>query len=286
MKRRVTKFWWGLAQLSLLFPTVFLSLTGMTAPKVIPTMEEYGAFLVGQWKPNRNTVVVFKDPFCPYCIKAIPDLYKLTNYNVFLFWAPILGDQSKREVEAIFRCSRPVSRHVLESVSAKTRPHCKGELNSRLLNLDFQVADNYKISAVPAYFMQGKQVSVARILGASHGKSPINGVHVPWSRYVAMKDHHLTQFKTTALILASGAEEQANRLIEENRPEYVFLGQDFIVKRSPLLPCHTGNSSCNDDYLDQYRSRFDEFCKLLGLSPEPGKATIVQQDGTLVSKAL
>ena len=99
---------------------LLLSFTALSTPagssKIIPDPEKYQDFLLEPYKPGAPTVVAFKDPYCGYCIRALQNLEKLSEYNVYLFWAGILGERSVARVDDIFDCAAPVSQTVFDSV--------------------------------------------------------------------------------------------------------------------------------------------------------------------------
>lgn len=265
----------------LLLILILIASSASGASKIIPGPDEYGDFLVGDWKPDRPTVVVFKDPFCPYCIKAIGKLDSLSDYNVFLFWSPILGKASERRVDEIFHCTRPVSRKVLTAVASRAPPDCHGDRRDELIRLNRQVVDSYHVYAVPAYFFQGRPVSVSMLAKAPPQHPVINGVVVDWDRFGIMRRNGQRQPKTLALIIRDTDEHRARQLIAANEPEYLFLGQGLAAGHPELLPCTSQGRSCDADYLHRYRSRYAEFSLLLGLPADSGGAMVLQKNGLL-----
>ena len=90
-------------------------------PRIIPDQQKYADFLLEPYKPGKPSVVVFKDPYCGYCIRALGNLERLDEYNVYMFWAGILGKRSKDKVNAIMQCNEPVSQPIFDNVMARSR---------------------------------------------------------------------------------------------------------------------------------------------------------------------
>lgn len=155
-------------------------------------VERYRPFLLGEWRDGLPVVVVMMDPNCGYCTRSVRKLDTLVGYNTFLFWAPILGLDSRNRVEQFFRCSNPVGSEVRQAVAAHKRPQCRGEV-SPLLSLNREVVELFKPWAVPSYYLDGNRTSLARLrvpgsratADSSFGfaASPIGRVVVDWERY-------------------------------------------------------------------------------------------------------
>jgi len=189
----------------------------------IPDPATYARFLVGgTWKPDRPSVLVFKDPRCPYCVAAIPRLGALAEYNVFLFWAPILGPESVARVDEIFRCSAPAAPDVLEAVAAKRAPACEGAHDDATAALNAAMVSAYDIQSVPAYALQGTFVSEAYLVASRRRYPPVQGVVVDWARYRPQEVRGRTEARTLALIVPSRFVSEVERLDREQRPQFVF----------------------------------------------------------------
>ena len=80
---------------------------------IVPDQIQHSEFLYGEWKSNRPSAVLFIDPICPYCKKVIPKLDNIHDFNLYVFWSPIFGDQSEKIIEPLFGCDKPTAEHIL-----------------------------------------------------------------------------------------------------------------------------------------------------------------------------
>jgi glutaredoxin len=245
----------------------------------IPTESEYFPFLINGWDAKRKSVLVFKDPFCPYCIRAIPKIEKITNYNVFIFWAPILGERSVKRVDDIFQCNSPVSKKVFASMLVRKSPDCEAPINEKLKKLNQFVVDNYDINAVPSVFMQGKQISLAQLTEESKKRPAINGVQVNWKRFKLMKQNSNEEAKTLALLIPDTHQEKLTTVIDFYKPEFVFLSSDIIEKSPQYLKCKSNSSLCLAYQSEQYQEKYQEFTLLLGSSIKAEKLVLIDRNG-------
>lgn len=150
----------------------------------IPSPDEYADFLLEPWKPNAPILVAFKDPFCPYCIKAFHRKSELQPYNVFMFWYPIFGERSERRIEEIFRCASPTSQQVINAVIAHQSPSCGGSAKKHLMALNRRIYEAYAAPGVPAYYLGGVKVSMAQVRASHLSVSSLEtSVHIDWQRY-------------------------------------------------------------------------------------------------------
>ena len=155
----------------------------------IPDHQTYSEFLVKPWQANQPTLVTFKDPRCPHCANALKKISRLDNYNVFVFWAPILGEQSKGIVNEIFRCERLTSEDVFNAVSKRKAPMCSGVPNKALRELNDAFVTAYNPRSVPQYWMGGSRVQVAQLSLAQTKNERIASLKenadlfIPWQRY-------------------------------------------------------------------------------------------------------
>ena len=245
----------------------------------IPTESEYFPFLLNGWDAKRKNVLVFKDPYCPYCIRAIPKLDKITNFNVFVFWAPILGERSVKRVDEIFKCNSPVSKKVLSSMLVRKSPDCHAPINKKLKKLNQFVVDNYDINAVPSVFMQGKQVSLAQLIKDSTKRPTINGVKVNWKRFKLMQQNNNETAKTLVLLIPDSHQEKASVAIDFYKPEFVFLASDMIEKSPEFLKCKLDNILCLKYQSEQYKAKYQEFTLLFGSSLNADKLVLIDRNG-------
>jgi thiol-disulfide isomerase/thioredoxin len=247
----------------------------------IPTESEYFPFLVNGWDAKRKNVLVFKDPYCPYCIKAIPKLEKLNSFNVFVFWAPILGEHSVKRVDDIFQCSTPVSKKVFSAMMVRKSPNCDKPINEKLKKLNDFVVDNYDINAVPSVFMQGKQVSLAQLIKESNKRPKINDVQVNWNRFKLMQQYSSEEAKTLALLIPDTHEEKLSVVIEFYKPEFVFLAKGVIQKSPSFLKCKSDNLLCMKYKSEQYQIKYEEFTLLFGSSLKADELVLIDRRGNI-----
>lgn len=159
------------------------------AEVIIPDKDTHQAFLLGEWDAKKPILVTLKDPRCGFCIRALQKRERLENYNVFMFWAPILGEASRLDVERYFHCKSPVSPQVLDAVIQRKTLHCNGNKKSKLAKLNSQMVRSYKPNSVPQYWYAGVRVNPSQLnLSLSNDqkiKAIIDGslLKVSWDRY-------------------------------------------------------------------------------------------------------
>jgi len=157
---------------------------------IIPSKDKYSEFLIEPWKPNAANVLVFKDPNCGYCIKALKRLDKYKDYNVYMFWAPILGSSSQKKVEAILECEKANGEEVIISVINRKSIDCiRAESGvDKLKALNKEVVENYNPQSVPSYYFGGQKVwlsSLNRFKKVNDAET--KSVKLDWKRYQALK---------------------------------------------------------------------------------------------------
>jgi hypothetical protein len=169
-----------------------LSFSVLSVPMIIPDKDKHSKFLLAPFKPGAPSVVVFKDPYCGYCIRALKKRDRMSEYNVYMFWAGILGDRSAKKVGEILNCAAPISGEVFDSViKRESRVNCKAGLaeqtaQTRMLN-DEMVA-NYQPNSVPAYYFGGRKVYVSQLdRFKSKLKMNITPIQLLWERYEALR---------------------------------------------------------------------------------------------------
>ena len=157
----------------------------------LPDYDKHQAFLIQPWDPGKPSLMAFKDPRCPYCIKALMNQDRLDNYNVFLFWAPILGPGSQNQVARFFHCQRPADETVISAVVARKYPLCAGDQNQALREINDQMVAAYKPNSVPQYWYGGRRVALSQLnlalpkaerLQLVAQNSPLK---IQWQRYSA-----------------------------------------------------------------------------------------------------
>ena len=251
------------------------------AQRFIPTEEQYFPFLLNGWDAKRQTVVIFKDPFCPHCIKAIPKLAELRNYNVFLFWAPILGSSSKKRVDDIFRCKAPASAKVLLAVRNRKNPDCNMAYASDLRDLNDKVVENYSINAVPSFFLQGQRMSFGQLKRMQNKRSAINGVVVNWRRFSMMQYLPRHKSKTLSLLIPSGYGQEVPDWLVKFRPEFVFMSDPSLLNQIGLGNCPK-KGACTDSEKETYLHKINEFKLMFEGSVELNKPLIVDNQGNII----
>lgn len=161
-------------------------------PLIIPDVDTYGEFLIGEWDSQKPVLVTFKDPHCPYCVKALRKIERLDNYNVFLFWSPILGQRSINSVNGFFSCDSPSGEIVIEATKKGVMPACSGIKNTALQQLNSTMVANYNPRSVPQYWMGGRKLNVTQLKLAQSLPERIDDVIaqknivIPWARYSDM----------------------------------------------------------------------------------------------------
>jgi hypothetical protein len=253
----------------------------VTAQRFIPTEEQYFPFLLNGWDPKRQTVVIFKDPFCPHCIKAIPRLPELRNYNVYLFWAPILGERSKKRVDDIFHCAAPASAKVLYAVRNRANPDCDNAYENNLRDLNDKMVNNYSINSVPSFFLQGQRLSFGQLKRMQDKRPAINGVVVNWRRYQRMQYLPRHKSKTLSLMVPEGFEKNVPDWLVKLRPEFVFMSDSNLLDQVGLGNCKI-IGQCSEADKKGYQHRINEFKLMFSDSVELSKPVVVDAQGNVI----
>lgn len=173
------------------FFRVFVAVAGLVltiqavakSPLPVPTVESHKEFLVGDWKPNTPSVVMFTDPFCPYCLKALEKKHELNGVNLFMFWYPIFGEKSDTRVAEFFRCESPVSSKVLDAVLQRKSPGCSEKPDPGLEAINKQMYEAYTPPGVPAFYLGGQKLSFAEVKSIQPDGVAGLGVNLEWERY-------------------------------------------------------------------------------------------------------
>lgn len=175
-------------------------------PQPDPVMHRQ--FLLRPYQPAAPSVVVFKDPFCGYCIKAMANATQLAAYNVYLFWYPIFGSSSEERVQKFFRCQNPTGPLVQKAMLARQAPACDGELQQQLVQLNQQMVEAYRPDAVPAYYLSGQRTYASELVALRQQQQPTAQVKVPWQRYQSNLVTSATAGDIMAIFLPATADEQ------------------------------------------------------------------------------
>ena len=160
-----------------------------SASRVIPSPDTYGAFLLEEWQPDAPSIIAFKDPYCPYCIKALKKLDRLKGYNVFMFWSPILGESSRKKVDEIFDCQNPVGLSVVAAVVNRRQVECEQAMQGSVLKqLNDEIVANYDPQSVPSYYFGGQKVYVSALDKFRRQlNTAVKPVQLNWQRYQSLK---------------------------------------------------------------------------------------------------
>jgi hypothetical protein len=148
-----------------------------------------------------------------------------------VFWSPIFGENSEREIEPLFHCTNPTAPDILDAFVTKVahRIHCDGGYNQTLRALNDRMVQSYAISSVPAFYVQGVRTSLARLKRENQGEvvASVNGVHLDWPRYKELKIDEYPKYRNLALILAKDDTLDTERLIKNYRPQYIFSNNQW-----------------------------------------------------------
>ena len=157
-------------------------------PLPVPNPKTHGAFLLGEWDLNQPTLIMMLDPFCPYCIRSLQRRDQFKNYNVFLFWAPILGNASEVRVAEILDCEFIAEEEVISAVVGRRAPECNGKTGRNHAELNQAMAKAYNPRSVPAYYFGGRRVGLSQLNRYVNGiASLIGNVSLDWKRYTVFK---------------------------------------------------------------------------------------------------
>jgi len=161
-------------------------------PLIIPNEQQYADFLLEPYKPGKPSIVAFKDPHCGYCIKALKRLDRLSEYNVYMFWAGILGKRSEQTVEQILACAAPISSEVFESVVRRSPVIvCQSGDKARveqLAELNNKMVQNYHPHSVPSYFFGGRKVYVSQLEKFKRSmQMNVTPIQLQWQRYADLR---------------------------------------------------------------------------------------------------
>ena len=210
----------------------YLSLGAGGSVLPLPEAAVHSGFLLSEYDPAKPSVAVFKDPLCGYCLAAMPQLNQLSAYNVYLFWAPIFGQRSELSINEIFRCANPVDKLVRDRVAARQTPGCAREIDNEALAVNQNMVDAYRINSVPAYYFQGKRVSLRELLLRQLEHPRVSGVAVNWDRYNDARVRTRPESHSIALLLHASDGERLLALDEQYLPQFVFTESDRSMQKS------------------------------------------------------
>ncbi|WP_035014576.1 thioredoxin fold domain-containing protein [Catenovulum agarivorans] len=257
--------------------------TPARAQQVMPIPDPIAdqAFLLNGWRADRPNLLVFKDPFCPYCIKVIPKLDKLVGYNIYLFWAPILGSASKQRSSEFFQCQRPVSEAILAAVEQRQKPQCNGALRSDLMAQNTQYVDAYQINSVPSFYLQGQKVALAQLLKYQQSTAAsVFGVKPDWQRFTQLQQLPAWQAKNLILLIAEQDAGKTTELLKRYQPEYVIADTSVLVKNPQLLGCRQSTDECFQQKIQQYQTQQQLFMLMFADSLHLSRSSVIERNGT------
>lgn len=275
-----------------IFFRLFVAISGLvlsvqtmaTSPLPVPTVESHKEFLVGEWKPNSPSVVLFTDPFCPYCLKALEKKHELDNVNLFMFWYPIFGEKSDSRVAEFFRCNSPVGSNVIESVLQRKSPDCTRKLDTKLESKNKQMYEAYNPPGVPAFYLGGQKVSFAEVKSIQVEERLSSGVNLEWERYSVNQilNNSATGTRVAFYLSSTLSERKVREIAEILKSNEEYRWYLFPSKANQLSKrvCSILQLSCIDDR-DKLLQSGQEIALLYGLDHESNSQVII--DGRLTS---
>tara|TARA_R110002049_G_scaffold95306_18_gene234024 strand:- start:724 stop:1554 length:831 start_codon:yes stop_codon:yes gene_type:complete len=251
----------------------------------IPDPAQDQAFLYNDWRANRANVVAIIDPLCPYCKRAFSKLDQVTEYNLFVYWAPIFGQRSEDIIAPFFQCEHPTGRPVLQSLiaagfTADNKPLvCEGDVSASRRARNDEMVASYPVNGVPAFFLQGTPVSLSQILSVQSGPAAhINGVAIDWQRYAASRVVQDKPSRSLAIILPDHQNRDLTlQLLQQYRPAYIFSRTGWQSL------CAAIAADCeHDERIERARSQqYSEIVALLGVDSHPDKTYLLSLAGRL-----
>lgn len=254
------------------------------SPLPVPTVESHKNFLVGEWKPSAPSVVVFTDPFCPYCVKALEKKHELDNVNLFMFWYPIFGEKSASRVAEFFRCESPVGSNVIDAVLQRKSPECNQKANIELAAINKQMYEAYNPQGVPSFYLGGQKVSFAEVKSIPLAESHSLGINLDWARYASnqvLSDASATK-KAAIYVGESLSGAKLDRLIKNLQAHKKYKWYIFPTMHSHLngAVCSQFQQQC-DGKKDPLLQSSQEIELLYGLDRRSNSRVII--DGRLVA---
>ncbi len=239
---------------------------GSTKP--IPSYKVHSDFLLESWKPNAPILVIFKDPFCPYCLQALKRRDELKAYNAFLFWYPIFGERSENRVREFFKCASPVSEQVISAVINNTSPECKGAEKAHLIDLNRKMFEAYSPDGVPSYYLGERKISLGELKGLQKKNESMSPtVSLSWDRYhlnqVAQNDSQLAKIAVILPIKFNEYDELQALLKHNTRYTWYLFSADSNNSYDSF--CRSLNGGCGKSSIVKYRESTEELSLLYGL---------------------
>jgi glutaredoxin len=263
---------------------VVLTIQAMAqSPLPVPTVESHKEFLVGDWKPNSPSVIMFTDPFCPYCLKALEKKHELDNVNLFMFWYPIFGEKSDSRVAEFFRCESPIGSNVIDAVLQRKSQDCSRKPDTELETTNKQMYEAYNPPGVPALYLGGQKVSFAEVKSIELAENHNLGIKLDWERYA--NNQLLTDRSANARAaiyvaknLSGGNLKKLTKILQTHKEYtwYIFPTNHSQLNRAVCLQFQ---QQC-DGKKDQLLQSSQEIELLYGLDRQTNSRVII--DGRLV----
>lgn len=244
---------------------------------IVPDHEQYADFLLEPYKPGKPSIVAFKDPHCGYCIKALGRLERLSEYNVYMFWAGILGKRSVAKVEQIMSCDQPVSQSVFDSVVRRASIiACQpgdDERVTKLNALNDTVVESYQPNSVPSYFFGGRKVYVSQLEKFKRSmQMNVTPIQLDWQRYADLR-------------VGNGAHQGlANAIVflPPNSPKKPYILK--ALTKESKYSWHLVEAGCKPGEKCDSKQKLSEELKLLmDLSAEDIANTAMVINGTVIN---
>lgn len=248
----------------------------------IPSVDDAESFLLNGWRADRPNLLVFKDPFCPYCLKAAPQLEHLVGYNIFVFWAPILGEKSKLRVKEYFKCQRPVSQKIIDALVARVSPNCGDQIKQASLVKNVTYVDAYNINSVPSFYLQGQKVSLSQLLKYQQTKTAVMGIHPDWQKFSALQYLPGWQANNQVLLVAAQDHLHLDRWIKTYKPEFLIADVKQLESKVGFFNCaHNAEKKCLAQKQQNYKKQKALFYLLFdGLIPQ-NRSVVINTQGQI-----
>jgi len=251
---------------AIIFPVSTLA-ADANSPRPIPDDMTYGQFLLNDWNPGAPVIITFKDPFCPYCIRALKDIERLDDLNVFMFWSPILGQASISRVEEILHCQAPVGEQVIKAVIERQSPQCtKNKQTEVLAQLNHRMVEAYDPQAVPSYYFGGRRSSLAEISNLTSRVKQLSAstVTLDWARYdTLLLQQQSSQLARVVVVVPEDyprSKDLIDTLLSHSRYQWYISSIDNYN-----LICSQLNNGCNQEKRQDFFQKSQEIQLLFGL---------------------
>ncbi len=251
--------------------------------RFIPKSNE--SFLLGEYKPQAPALIMLSDPFCSYCIRAFKKRAQLENYNLYVYWAPILSEDSVRRVTAFFRCETPIDQQVLNALLDYDVPLCIGEVKRALKEENDVVVAHLDPKTVPQYWLNGRQVRWAQLnlvksVATARALANEQEISVDWTRYRLFAVNKSEAYRQTiAIVLPEGRSAGARllkSLYKSTRYNWYLISSAKDARELAQLRCSAQAHDCGSvSRVTQYAELKMEFQLLIGVEELDGPAFLL-----------